>query len=157
MQVTHPNIFKISNVESPVSCSFCPDPSQTCTKILGVGKCSSHFTSSEPFCSRNNENLLIRLWSLGSGGHPLLLLAFVVNKWRATPSRKKELTFLVLLMCLLFLVLCVVFQCSCDRHGFHKMLALRTDAVPRCLNRTVFNSVFIYSSIVFMPWYAFLV
>lgn len=159
MQVTHGNVFKISNVESPVSCSFCPNPSQTYTKSLGLGKCSSHCTSSELFYSRNSEHLLILLWSLGSAGHPLLLLAFIVSKWIAIPSRKKELTFLFLLMYLLFLMLCVVFHCSLhrDRHKFHKMFALSTDVIPRCLNWAVFNCTYIYSSIVFMPWHAFLI
>lgn len=120
--VTHLNVFKISNVEGPASCSFYLNPSQRYTKNLGLGKRSSHFTSSELFYSWSNEHLLILLSSLGSAIHPLLLLAFIVSKWIAIPSRKKELTFLVSWMYLLFPVLCVVFLCSCHREdtGFTK-------------------------------------
>lgn len=159
MQVTHWKVFKISNVQGPVSCSFCPDLNQTYTKSLGLGKCSSHFILSEPFYSRNNEHLLILLWSLGSAGHPLSVLAFIVSKWIVIPSRKNELTFSVFLIQLLFLVLHGVFHCSLhrDRHKFHKMLALSTDMVLHHLNWTVFNCIFIYPSIVAMPWYAFLI
>lgn len=46
-------------------------------------------TSSELFYPRNNEHLLILLWSLGSTVQTLLLLIFIVSKWRAIPSRKK--------------------------------------------------------------------
>lgn len=99
MQVTHWKVFKISNVEGPVSCSFCPNPSQAYAKSLGLGKCSSHFASSELFYSRNKEHLLILLWSPGSAGHLLLLLAFIVSKWLGIPSRKKEPPFLILFPC----------------------------------------------------------
>lgn len=67
------NVLKTSKVEGHVSCSFCPNLSQTCAKSLSLGKCSSHCISSELFYSRSNEKLLI-LWSHGSAGHPLLML-----------------------------------------------------------------------------------
>lgn len=84
------NVFKTSNVGGHVSCSFYPNPSQTYAKSLSFGKCSSHCTSSEPVYSRSNEQLLILLWSHGSAGQPLLLLPFIVSKWKAISSRKKR-------------------------------------------------------------------
>lgn len=151
--VTHLNVFKISNVEGPASCSFDLNPSQRYTKNLGLGKCSSHFTSSELFYSWSNEHLLILLSSLGSAIHPSLLLAFIVSKWIAIPSRKKELTFLVSWMYLLFPVLCFsaavtektrVSQNVCTQ--YRRGTALSEP-----------DSFQLYSSIVFMPWYAFLI
>lgn len=139
-----------------VSCSFYLNPSQTYAKSLSFGKCSSHCTSSEVVYSRRNEQLLMLLWSHGSAGQPLLLLPFVVSKWKAISSRKKELTFLVLLGYLLGVVLHAVFHCSCPCSVFHWAMWISQKACSQyChMNWAVFNHMFIYSRVVSMPWQA---
>lgn len=150
------NVFKTLNVEGHVSCSFYLNPSQTHAKSLSLDKCSSHRTSSGLVYSRKNEQLLIVLWSHGSAGHPLLLLAFIVSKWIAISSRRKELTFWVLLGYLLVVVLHAVFHCSYHCSVLHWAMGISQNACYQycCLNWAVFNCMLIYSRVVSMPWSA---
>lgn len=87
MHMTYQKVFRTSHVEGPVPCLFFPGPIQTYTKRLGLGKCSSHFTSCELFLlqgQRTSADTVEVSWVSGS---PFVDAGFV-SKSITIPSGK---------------------------------------------------------------------